>query len=93
MTVAEKTDFSPDWAVHPGEILQEHLEAQGMTQAALARQAGLGRKLVCDIIHGRNPVTVRTAIRLEKVLPLRAETWLRLQNLWDLHQARKEEAA
>ncbi len=91
--MTDTTPFTPDWAVHPGEILQEHLQARGMTQADLARATGLGRKLVCDIIHGRNPVTARTALRLEKALDLRAETWLHLQNLWDLHQARLQDAA
>jgi HTH-type transcriptional regulator/antitoxin HigA len=85
--------FSPDWAVHPGEVLAEHMQARGLTQARLARQAGLSRKLVCDIVHGRNAITARTALRLERVLDLDAETWLRLQNMWDLHQARRGEAA
>ncbi len=85
--------FTPDWAVHPGEILEEHLEAKGLAQAELARQTGLSRKLICDIIHGRNPVTAKTALRLEQVLDLSAETWLHLQNQWDLHQARQTEAA
>ncbi len=85
--------FAPDWAVHPGEVLQEHLEAREMSQAELARQADLSRKLICDIIHGRNPITAKTAVRLEKVLDIGAETWLRLQNQWDLHQARQAEAA
>ena len=89
----DKARFSPDWAVHPGEVLAEHMRANGLTQAQLARQAGLSRKLVCDIVHGNNPVTARTALRLEKVLDLSAESWLRLQNQWDLHQARQEQAA
>lgn len=85
--------FTPDWAVHPGEVLEEHIEARGMTQAELARATGLGRKLICDIIHGRNPVTAKTALRLERVLDLKAETWLQMQSLWDLHKARETEAA
>ena len=90
--MVEKKTFSPDWAVHPGEILAEHMEARGLSQAELARQAGLSRKLVCDIVHGRNPITARTAIRLERVFDIKAEMWLHMQNLWDLHQARKEAA-
>ncbi len=85
--------FKPDWAVHPGEVLAEHMQARGMSQADVARATGLSRKLVCDIVHGRNAVTAKTALRLEKVFDLNAETWLRLQNLWDLHQARGSEAA
>lgn len=88
-----KEQFSPDWAVHPGEILREHLQARGMSQSELARRTGLSKKLVCDIVHGRNPITAKTAVRFEKVFELSAETWLRLQNLWDLHMVRKAEAA
>jgi HTH-type transcriptional regulator/antitoxin HigA len=86
-----KEQWSPDWAVHPGEHLAEHLETRGLTQAAFARQADLSPKLISTIISGANPVTAETAIKLERVLGMKASIWTGLQAEWDLHQARKEE--
>lgn len=37
--------WAPNWAVHPGAVPQEHLEARGLSQAEFARLAGLSPKL------------------------------------------------
>ena len=29
--------WAPNWAVHPGDVLEEHLEARGLTQASLSQ--------------------------------------------------------
>jgi HTH-type transcriptional regulator/antitoxin HigA len=87
---AVKAEWKPNWAVHPGALLQEHLESQGLTQAEFARVAGLTPKLVSTIIKGLNPVTAETAIKLERVLGLKAYIWTTIQAKWDLFQARAE---
>lgn len=83
--------WSPDWAVHPGEHLLEHIEARGLSQAELARLADLSPKLISTIVSGKNPVSPETAVKLERVLGVRASIWTGLQADWDLHQARMEE--
>ncbi|MGV6805307.1 MAG: HigA family addiction module antitoxin [Ruegeria sp.] len=82
--------WSPDWAVHPGEHLAEHLDAKGLSQAEFARLAGLTPKLVSTILNGTNPVTADTALKFEKVLGMKADIWAGLQADWDLHQAKQE---
>lgn len=91
MALASETESSwaPDWAVHPGEILEEHLEARGISQAEFARRADLTPKLVSTIIAGKNPVSADTAIALERVLGMKAYIWTGLQADWDLHQSRE----
>ncbi|NOC84531.1 HigA family addiction module antidote protein [Ruegeria sp. HKCCD6428] len=85
----EKNDtWSPDWAVHPGEHLAEYIETRGWSQAEFARLAGLTPKLVSTIIHGTNPISAETALKLERVLGMKADIWTGLQAEWDLHQAR-----
>jgi HTH-type transcriptional regulator/antitoxin HigA len=84
-----KREWSPNWAIHPGVLLQEHLESRDLSQAEFARVAGLTPKLVSTIIKGSNPVTAETAIRLERVLGLKAYIWTGIQSRWDLFQARK----
>ena len=88
--VARKHEWAPDWATHPGEHLLEHIEARGWSRAEFARLAGLSPKLVSAIIGGVNPVTAETAIKLERVLGVKAYIWTRLQANWELFQARAQ---
>jgi HTH-type transcriptional regulator/antitoxin HigA len=83
-----KEIWAPNWATHPGEHLEEYIEARGWSQAEFARIADLTPKLVSTIIAGKNPITPETAIKLERVLDVRAQVWLNLQMNWDLHQVR-----
>ena len=83
--------WQPDWATHPGEHLAEYLEERAMSQADFARVAGMTPKLVSTIVNGENPVTPDTAIKLERVLGLKAGIWLGIQKEWDLKQARQKE--
>lgn len=81
-------DWSPDWATHPGEHLAEGIEARGWSQAEFARLAGLTTKHVSTIVRGKAPVTAETAVRLERVLGMKAYIWTGLQARWNLHLAR-----
>ena len=81
--MVENIAWSPDSATHPGEHLAEYLDVRGLSQAEFARLAGLTPKLVSTIIKGTNPVTPDTAIKLERVLGLKAKIWLGIQNDWD----------
>ena len=81
-------EWSPDWAIHPGEHLAEYIESRGWNQAEFARLADMTPKLVSTIINGINPVTAETALKLERVLGMKASIWTSLQARWDLHQAR-----
>lgn len=86
---ARKEEWAPDWAIHPGEHLAEHIEARGWSQAEFARLADLSPKLVSTIINGTNPVTAETALKLERVLGMKAYIWTGLQADFDLHMARQ----
>jgi addiction module HigA family antidote len=89
-TKKDRVHLAPNWSVHPGEILFEHMEARGLSQAELARRTGLTPKLVSDIIAGKNPVTARTAVALGPVLGLEPIAWLTLQVQHDLHEAMQD---
>jgi len=79
--------FAPDYAVHPGEILEETLEARGMKKAAFAKRCGLSDKTVSQIINGKAPVTPETAIQFERVLGVSATVWNNLEAFYRLHTA------
>ncbi len=84
-----KETWTPNWATHPGEHLEEYLDVRGLTQAQFARIAGLTPKLISEIVNKKNPVSPETAIALERVLGLKAYIWTSLQADWDLFQARQ----
>ena len=72
----------------PGEILAElYLDPRGITITDLAAAAGLSRKHVSDIIHGRAEITAETAVRLGRALGTSAGMWLGLQHDVDLYDA------
>ena len=84
--------YEPDYAVPPGWILEEHLEARGLSHAAFARRCGRSPKLIGEIVAGKAPVEPETALRFEKVLGLDASIWLGIESNYRLHMARKAEA-
>lgn len=83
--------FEPDYAVSPGEILEERLGVWGMSQAEFARRCGRSPKLISQIIAGRAPVEPDTALQFEKVSGLDARIWLGLESGYRLHLKRGEE--
>lgn len=85
--------FRPDYAVPPGWVLEERLEACGLSQAAFAERCGRSGKLISEIIAGRAPIESETALQFEKVLGVDASVWLGMEADYRLHRARAAEAA
>jgi HTH-type transcriptional regulator / antitoxin HigA len=83
MTTAEEKKLYPlgdtDYAVSPGETLQELLEERGMSQRDLARRTGLSPKHVNKLLHGLVPLSADVAVRLERVMGTPARIWNRLE--------------
>ena len=75
----------------PGQILvKHHLEPNGISIERFARAAGLSRKHVSQIAHGRAALSPETAIKFGAVLNTSAELWLNLQKAVDLHAAHEK---
>ncbi|MEI6045856.1 MAG: HigA family addiction module antitoxin [Chloroflexota bacterium] len=79
MTNITKNEFKPNYAVPPGETLEETLEAIGMSQQELAERIGQPLKTINELIQGKTAITADTALQLEKVIGVSAEFWLRLE--------------
>lgn len=88
MANSQDTLWTPRWAVQPGEILLEVLEAHEMTQSELARRLDRPIKTVNEIINGKAAITSDTAIQLERVLGVSARFWTGLESLYRDSQAR-----
>ena len=88
----EALQYRPDYAVPPGWVLEERLDAQGISHAEFARRCGRSAKLISEIISGKAPVEPETALQFEKVLGVDAGIWLGIEADYRLHQARQAEA-
>ena len=84
--------FSPDYVVPPGWILEERLEVEGISHAEFARRCGRSPKLISEIISGKAPLEPGTALQFEKVLGVDASIWLGIESEYQLSRARKAEA-
>lgn len=86
-----KNQFHPDYLVTSGEILEEYLEALGMSQAELARRTGLAAKTINEIIKAKAPISHPTAIKLQRVLNRPAHFWMSLESNYQENIARLHE--
>jgi len=76
---------------HPGAILKdEFLEALGISVYALSKAIGVPRTRINDIVLGRRGISADTALRLGKFFGTGAQSWLNLQQRYDLIMAETE---
>lgn len=74
--------------VPPGKFLETRfMRPGGITQDALARQIGVSRRRVNELVRGRRAITPDTAIRLALFFRTDPSLWINLQTAWDMHQA------
>jgi len=75
---------------HPGlSVRRDCLEPLGLNVTEAAKQLGVSRKQLSDIVNCHAGISPEMAIRLDKAFGGGAETWLRLQAAYDLAQAMK----
>lgn len=79
---------------HPGEILKEEfLNAIGMSQNRLAQAIGVPGNRIHAIVSGTRDITGDTDLRLCKFFGLSEGYFLRLQNAYDMMEAKRRIAA
>ncbi len=83
--------YEPDYAVPPGQTLQETIDALGIDQRELAVRSGLSAKHINQVIKGVAPITHDTAIRLERVTGVPARMWNNLEANFQEQRARVAE--
>ena len=59
----------------PGETIKELLEVYHYTQQDLAEKLNMDLKTVNEILNGKAPITVDTAIKLELIFSIDAVFW------------------
>jgi antitoxin HigA-1 len=74
--------------VHPGDILRnDFLEPLGLTAYRLAKQLGVSRPTITQIVARRRGVTAEMALRLARYFGTSAQVWQNLQSQYDLEVA------
>ena len=75
---------------HIGEILkQEFLDELNLSQNALARAVGVPSNRISAIVNGTRRITADTDLLLCKFFGLSEGFWLRLQNSYEIREAKK----
>jgi antitoxin HigA-1 len=75
--------------IHPGEILREEfMRPLGLSSNALANAIGVTPARVNEIVRERRGISADTALRLARYFGTDAQSWMNLQQRYDLESAR-----
>ena len=76
--------------VHPGEVLKhDFMEPFALSSNALARAVGVTPAPINEIVRGRRGITAETALRLARYFRTDAQSWMNLQDRYELAVARR----
>lgn len=81
---------------HPGAFIKEMcLPEMNITVDEAANRLGVSRQMLHRLMQDENPasLTPETALGFEKVFGSTAETWLAMQNNYDLYRLRHDKIA
>jgi addiction module HigA family antidote len=75
--------------IHPGEILREEfMNPLGLSSNALAKAIGVTTARINEIVRERRGITADTALRLARYFGTDAQSWMNLQQRYDLQLAK-----
>lgn len=77
--------------IHPGEVLKhDFMDPLGLSSNALAEALGVTPARINEIVRGRRGITADTALRLARYFGTDAQSWMNLQDQYELEVARRE---
>lgn len=77
---------------HPGGFVKhEIVEAHGLSVTDAARVLGVTRPALSALLNARSDLSADMALRIEKAFGVSMDTLMRMQNTYDIAQARKRE--
>jgi antitoxin HigA-1 len=83
-------EIHSDVSLHPGEVLQDELEVRAIPKNVFAEQLGMKASHFSELLHGKRHVGAATALKLEEILGISAEYWMRIQVYHDLFVERQK---
>jgi len=75
---------------HPGEFIREtYIEPFDISIRTLAKNLGVAASTLARVVSEQSAVSPEMALRLSKAVGRSPESWLAMQNNYDLWQAKK----
>ncbi len=83
--------IQPHKPSHPGELIyRTYIEPfDDVTVAGIARELGVNKSTFARLVSGQIDITSDMAVKISAVLGRSAESWLRLQEHYDLWHSRQ----
>lgn len=83
-------ELMPAYAIHPGEMLLDEIEAREMSQTELGQLIGYKKSQLNEVIKGKRGINAKLAILLEAALDIPSDFWLNAQKEYELNLAKVE---
>lgn len=83
-------ELRPAYAIHPGEMLLDEIEARGMSQTELGQLIGYKKSQLNEVIKGKRGINAKLALLLAAALDIPADFWLNAQKEYELNLAKIE---
>jgi len=75
---------------HPGEFIESvYLEPYGVSCRTLASHLGVAASTLSRVVKGKSAISPEMALRLSKTLGRTPESWLSMQDNYELWQAKQ----
>ena len=74
-------------AFHPGQYVEELIKDYNVTQKEFAERLGVSAKTVNKLVNAEESISKETAHKLAKLSGVSMQTWLNLQNAYDVKVA------
>lgn len=71
-------------STHPGEIVQENMDALGWDVETFANRLGIDEALLRSIINANHPITADVSIRLAKLFNVDPRFYMNMQSAYDI---------
>ena len=91
-TRTETTFILSDLPIPPGEILEEELEARGMSRQELAARMAADPRAIDEIINGEKAIDPEVAVGLASALGIGARYWIGLETDYETTAATRPAA-
>jgi addiction module HigA family antidote len=76
---------------HPGEFIREiYIEPYGLSVRKVAESLGVSPSTLNRLLNGESNISPEMALRLSKALGRSPESWLAMQDQYNLWHARKK---
>ena len=72
---------------HPGQYVEELIEEYNVTQKEFAERLGVPEKTISKLVNAEESISKETARKLVKLSGVSMQTWLNLQNAYDVKVA------